>query len=987
MPVATSPCCSSWAAPRLLRRGLSLVLAAALVPACNRTGGTGDTGLSFAVYGDLDFGEIPEGTTGTRGLRVTVPGSSVPDIHGSFDGIETRWVEGDTGDHLLVVTCHPEELAVESGALVLEPSSLQRQVVTWTCSAGERPEHLPDPAAEEVGVQSYTSVDDSQLGDAELTAEDGARLFASPKTGDVFLTDPVKGRAWRQNQFYLVPSWGAWVANHMEEKGNWDSEPECFDNGVWNYQYGGCTGEERNLDGTIPDNFVYYHGGFIGDEGEIEGVRTGVALDEADLLVLAGERDGEGFMVVVDASYLDTLEDESTYSYLSLMRSVRGDLPEGLELVGDDDVAWAVEPATGRIFEVLALDTTTPEAQVTEDYRTDPVLAFGNTVEGGLLWTDEDLYRLDAEGLSSLGPCSAWGPLQDRVPTILAGDGTLVWAWFEGEQILAWRTEDGGDAGFLDTSGWSTVHDLVVDRVEGNDHASTAANAWLSADTEDGPALLAGLADEGVLETAGVPLPATPMEMGVDPWPDDIFLVYPAGEEGCDGDLAEHCEDGTHPTLIHTFFNPYGLHPPTATGHPLNIFMNPILETPKDHQVDTDFSKGNADCGDPPSEEEDPEMWDACCALAWALEARVQQNMDYFLESWATLGAGTESADDDLQLVIGVNPSWPRQAKNCFAQTGESKEHGFDALEILATYHDQGVAYTNWTHTSMADDNPDEAIAWYIGQLYREGVDWEAPMDSQAEYEMLHEGLAAAFDYDDLGYFSLPDGGEVRMSDLEVPFTTGAGNSFDGGAMLDPESGWPDDDPSWVRAVRDGPLATGEEPLGLFYFASAGGIPEVDLEEYRKKELLPIDTRERARLFEMGEDPEDWYRGGDAGIVYAPGSSWALSTIHGVAKSGLFRESLSWGLDVTEDHWEMVYRYVRRIIAASEADDVKSWYLHIFDISNTSGNFRQNSGVTEALDVNVQALDAINSRYVEPGYARWATPQEIYDEFVEAHGE
>ena len=167
----------------------------------------------------------------------------------------------------------------------------------------------------------------------------------------------------------------------------------------------------------------------------------------------------------------------------------------------------------------------------------------------------------------------------------------------------------------------------------------------------------------------------------------------------------------------------------------------------------------------------------------------------------------------------------------------------------------------------------------------------------------------------------------------------------------------------------------------MFYFASAGALTEIDLLGYRKKELFPLDVRERAGMFPMGEDPENWYLTDDADMAYVPGSNWEVGTIWGVARSGLYRESLSWGVQVSTDNWDMVQRYLRRIIASSQPDDVKTWYLHIYDISSSSGLFERNSEVTPEQDINVEALTSINAAYVTPGYARWATMDDIWAEW------
>ena len=436
----------------------------------------------------------------------------------------------------------------------------------------------------------------------------------------------------------------------------------------------------------------------------------------------------------------------------------------------------------------------------------------------------------------------------------------------------------------------------------------------------------------------------------------------PAGQEGCDDALAEHCEGGQHPPLIHSLYASSGLVPPTSSGHPLNLFLNPILKSPKDHEVNTDFA-GVADTCGAPAPDEDPDVHLGCCGLEWLYDDGALRNFLYFRDSLATVGGDTPQGDDDVQVVLGVNPAVLRQIHECLADSGRSPSRGEQALAFIQRWPDADMPLTHWSHTSLEDIDADTSIAWYMGLLYQEGVDWQAPVDSQAEYEMLHEGLAAIWSLAGLSY------------------TVGAGNSLDGPLMLDPEGGWPDDDPSWVRAIRDAPLSVGGEPLPVFYFASAGGMPDIELLGFRKKELFPLDMRQRAALFEMGEDPESWYLGGSAHMVYMPGCSWEMATLGSVAEAGLYREAQKWGLTITPTTWEYIHRYLRRILASSQPEAVKSWYVHIFDISAPSGNFAQNSGVGALGDINVEALERINTELVAPGYARWSTPEEILAEW------
>ncbi len=929
--------------------------------------------------GDLDFGQVFQSTIATRVVALSPGYTEIPETSSLPSGLEARWIQGDESyPHLLVVTCDPSLLEIQSGEITLKRGSEDEIILPWNCASTSRPAHFPDPVLVEIGIEDLGFKEETGLGTSDVREGEGARLFHSPSTGDTFLTDPAGGRVWRQGPLYVAPSWGVWATVDMESFGDWDPPPDCFEGGNWRKQDGSCTGEERNADGTIPYGFYYIQRANIGDDVDLRGVRTGVGLPDIDLLALAGERDGKGFLAVVDAGIIDVLSDEDSSSYLKLVRFLDGDLPEGLELAWAGETFYALDPSDGRLYTAVDLDTTTPRAvEVTDSGFQGQVTSSGST-DGGLLVSGSfGLGKLDDQGFGVLPDSDLWGPLDGMQPDLLAGDGELVWAWYQEPAMLAWRDEDGTRGGFVSLAHLDSVLGLAADRIQGGE-ATTAQLAWVTAELAGQPVLLSVLAETDLVESQGLALPTTPMALSVDHSPHDLFLAYPAGEGGCDGSFSGFCDNGSHATLIHSLYAPYGLVPPTSGGHILNMFMNPILETPKDSDLNTDFSKGNADCGDP-EEGVYADLHDGCCALEWSTGHRLIPNMDYFLEDWTTGSGGNE----DVTIVVGVNPTWLRQVYECFYAGGAEQERAVSALETLAYYRDMGVDFTNWTHTSLADEDPEEPMSWFINQLYEEGIDWSSPVDRQAEYDMLHDGLASVFDYGDLGEVSW-EGTTQDLRDWEIDFIAGSGNSYDGGVMLDPDEGWPDDDPSWVRAIRDGPLAVGRDPLLMFYFASAGGIPEVDILGWRKKELFPIDIRTRAAVFEIGENPEDWYLGGNSGMIYAPGSSWALNTWFGVAESGMFRESMSWGTDLTQEDWEMVIRYLRRILASSQPDDIKSWYMHVYDISNAGGSFTANSGVTSDSDITVDALLRIQDLLITPGYARWSRPQDIYDEWADS---
>ncbi len=934
---------------------------------------------AWSVQGDLAFGEVPTGTAATRVLSISGIAGEDPAVETGAEAIRAAWVPGaGAGGRRLLVRCDPALGGAGSGTLRITGSAGTRREIPWTCTEGPRPAVLPDPALVPIGVEACASKLETGLGDARIAAGDGARLVPSPATGDLLLTDPVAGRAWRQTPWYVVPSWGGWVTVDVEDVVGWTDPPPCFEGGNWHDQDGTCTGGETLSDGTVPPGWSFHHGGFLGGDGSLDGVRAGAALPGADLLLLAGEREGAGFLAVVDAGLAPALSDEGAYAYLALVRPVApsggGLLPEGLEVIGAGTRGWAVDPATGDAWAVTGLDTVAPVAAPTAPLGA-PVKASGPVPDGALLWVAGTLVAAGPEGFAPLPAAPSWAGLGD--PDLLAGDGTRAWAWFAGHHVLAWRTLDGSGSGLLLLPEDTVVEALVADRAAGG-AAEEGAFAILLASDAAGPSLRVAVAGHDVLETAGTALPAAPVALAGDPWPHDVYAAYAAGAEGCDGDLAARCDDGDHPALIHSFYLAYGLVPPTSTGHRLDLFLSPVLETPKDEDVNDDFSRNAASCGAAP--EGVPEgLWDGCCALDWSTEVRVEPNLAYLAGTLAAVGAATPSPDDDVRVVLGVNPSWLRQARECLT-TPETGPWGVAALEVLATHEDQGIEMASWTHTSLSEPGWEDRAGWYVDLLYETGVDWTPPIDGQDEYEMLHDGLAGVFALDDLGTV-LVGGAPVDLAALAVTPLAVAGNAVDGAVLIDPIVGWPDDDPSWVRAARDGPLATGGSPFRVYWFASAGAIPEVGLHAFKKKELFPLDVRRRSEAFEMGEGPEDWYRGGDSGMVYLPGCSNALNTLGDLADSGVFRESLRWGLALGEDDWTATIRYARRILASSQADAIKTFYVHIYDISSPDGDLRSHSGVTDTRDPNVEALEALGAALVTPGYARWVGIADILAEW------
>jgi len=964
----------------------SLVLCVLLIgPGCECRYSTDSGPTDVEISGDLVFEPVPVGTVASRTLRVH-GSAAAPDVSGADSSLAWRWLAGGVGAAAqLVVSCDPSMAEQNSGAIELTFGGNEPISVDWTCASGDRPEGLPEALLETIALQSFTSVAESQLGDAAIADDDGGRIVLNPSSGDVFLADPVAGRLWRQDPGYVVPGWGVWQPLDFELYERWFPYPPCITDELWNRQSGTCTGEERNNDGEIPQNWAFVHSGFIGDaDNDLQGVRTGVALPDLELIVGVGERDDEGFVAVVDAGLAMDLGDEHPYTYLQLVRPTHSEqpLPVGLQIAASTTGAWLLEPNTGAVWQLQELDQVRPLV-VRASIEVGAVSRWASLPQVLLMQRDDGSWAtLGGSGLTELDAPDGWGSLSSEPPDLLAGDGEVVWGWYAEPGLLAWWELGSGLGGLMvPPAAVQGLHHLAADRISGGD-APTSSMAWLVAQTAGGPVLLGAQAEHNAVELEGLPLPAVPVDIAVDVAPHDLYVAWAAGAEGCDGEWADLCSAGEHPALLGSYYAAYGLVPPTSTGHPLNMFLNPILETPKDYNINSDFSRGEGRC-EPAPDDFDAQLFEGCCALSWATRDRVVPSLDYVVAEWLAVGADTETDDDDVAVVVGLNPTWLRQARMCYAEDLTASQ-GYDALEILARYRDQGLGFTHWTHTSMADADATEPMDYFMSLLYEAGVDYEFPMDSQAEYQMLHDGMYAAARYDDLPDYD-DDGVIVDMTTLEVPLQAISGNHFDGAVMVS-DDGWPDGDPSWNRAGRDGPLALGDAPFEAYYFASMGTDPTVGLDGFRKKELLPSDIRHRAAAFEMGEAPEDWFGGGDADVLYLPGHSWALNTQGDLHEGGLFRESQIWGTETEERDWDAVIRYLRRIVASSQPDDIKVWYLHIFDFTNISGLIEDNSSVTEQLDINVNALEAINALLVTPGHARWADPDAMVDEWRAADG-
>jgi hypothetical protein len=317
-----------------------------------------------------------------------------------------------------------------------------------------------------------------------------------------------------------------------------------------------------------------------------------------------------------------------------------------------------------------------------------------------------------------------------------------------------------------------------------------------------------------------------------------------------------------------------------------------------------------------------------------------------------------------------------RQAWNC----GESSIQAYqDAGQAIYTRISELIgersSLTTWTHTALNQGDGTQNHDWWMSLAFEEGVDYELPLDSQEEYLMLHESLSLIATPGMLGDW---------LEDVDLSSSIGAGNSLDAVDLVDEESGWSDADPSWVRPIRDGSLASGAPARSGYYFLSSGTDATIGTNTYRKKELWPIDIRQRAQVMDLPEGVLDFGGEGSSGLYNLPGMSWEIGTLVNLSEGGAYRESLMYGQNVTEENWEFVFRSLRRTLATADPDATKSWYQHIFDVTNPSGLYASNSHVIEAgnpdSDVTAAAILRINSELVEPGYARWSLPEDIVEE-------
>lgn len=859
-------------------------------------------------------------------------------------GLSLRWAPADAADTASLTLSLPDGRSATIRATATGPVA------------------LPDPLAVSQGLEALGSAPGSGLGSAVFDGEGPVPFAADPLTGNAWFGEASSGKAWRLDPFYRHPIWGLWVAEDRRGLDLWEQAPDCFLTVDGLFQSGDCDGSERDLDGEIPRGWQYFHGGFAGDGEELAGL-SALAADPARGRVWAL---ASGVLRGIDTDLRTTPDEpEGAYSFSQVVDGLR--LPLGpfwrQSWAGvADDQLWLVDRGSGR---VASLDLPPSEGALTVRFPGLPdgeVSGATGALGASLLFVGADRWvgALDrASGQVAWGVSLPAGLLRGE-PVASAARGDRAWfAWPEG--IL---TVEAGEAHLILPPEGAQIAGIAADLVEGGDAAPMAllyvvgqrdGEGWLWAASWDGAWLGEGLA-----------LPAAPRALGYGAEAHDLYVLYAAGTGGCDGALAETCAEGSHPAVVQPLYNPYGLVPPASRGQPLNLFLSPLIETPLDTEIDEDFSQGH--CPDAAEG-----LATTCCALRWVVDERLAPNLAYFQDRVGRLGADTEGEDDDPTLVYGLNPSVLRTARLCLASDDPvDVEAGVALYRVLAGVGGPRVALSTLTHTGLS--MPDEHLDYYLQLLYDSPDDYALPIDSQSEYLALHAGLSAALRTDDLGLSDL--------AALDLQSTLGAGNGFDAEELLGPD-GWADG--SWVEAIRDGPLALGLPPRRGFYFLSAGADPEIGTVSSRKKELWPLDIRERMKVTGLPLDPADIVSPDpDSDLALLPGMSWEIGTLDELSRGGAFRETLKYGDSVDAPTWDLVFRNLRRLAATGDADSVKCWYQHFFDLNHPAGLYAENSGVNADQDVNLDGLRRIQTELIDPGYARWALPSEILDDWEAA---
>lgn len=860
-----------------------------LVLACRPAAPPEDTSkptVDFGVSGPVDI-LAPDGLVASVVLEVERPITATSEL-AVVSLTDTR----------LLVACDPAEDPAEA-TLVLTDDLGNTMDVAMTCAATDADAAMPSDPLVSIATNAVQAKPETGLGQAQS----GVALVPVDVSGDVLFLDPDQGRAWRRTPYYTVPDWGLWVSDLVSEVVFWDTNEDCIGSTASGIgQNGECDGSERNVDGTIPDGWRYHHPSYA--DG-LSGVSAGVFVDPADVVLLFGADGGEGRAWTIDASVETNHPDETSYDFLQRARAVAGELPVGL-------VPWAdqaLDPATGDVFTFIGLSSRAPASELAGTLDVPEVLG------AGVFYAD-GAYHLPTASIVDTSPLGA--------PALVATDGEMVWGVYDG--MVRWT--DGAGSGVLSTAHLGPVIDVLADQI------GERRVAWLVVATDDGVDVVG--ATPGGVARAGLSLPAEPVASVIDTAPHDLVLAFDAGPEGCDGEWAEHCVGGEHPALIWSGYAQYGLNVVGEAGHPVNLFLSPVVETPIDARIDKDWSNGQAGCSP-----EDDQRTQGCCALGWAVENRLEPNLAYLLEL-------------DKPLVLGLNPTVEKQARLC-GKSGHAdvEQRLFDALVGAA---DDGMELTHWTHTPFDDDDP-AVPAWYVEQV---GVSWTPPIDTQLEYDLFMEGLLVPHE---------PDLDDIRL-------WASSGNSMDGLTM-----DWPE--PSWVIGMRDAGLERGRDPFRFYYFALAGGIPEVGYDGFRKKEQVPLDIRQRTHVFEMGVAVDDWYRPGDSGMYFVPGTTWLVNAFDPMVHAGVWRETQRWGVELTADDWMYMNRYLRRIVASSDPEAVKTWYIHLYDLTHPDPSLRALANETEG-DKNLQGIAEIDDVLVASGAAVWSSMAEIEAEVLDA---
>ncbi|MCP4805017.1 MAG: hypothetical protein GY913_17130 [Proteobacteria bacterium] len=842
--------------------------------------------VDFGVHGQTDL-LAPAGLVASAILEVDRPATGESDLT----------VRSLTATRLLL-SCDPSTHPAEA-VLTLTDDRGVTMDVALTCGETDADVVLPAEPLVEINATAVRMKPPTGLGEAST----GVALVPVDVSGDVLLLDAEQGRAWRRTPYYTVPDWGLWVTDLVSEVVFWNTDEDCIGNTASGIgQNGECDGSETDRDGTVPDGWRFHHPGFA---GSLPGLSGGVFIDAADDVVLFGADEGVGVAWALDASVQTEDHDLGSYDFLQRARPLTGQVPEGMLPFGEQ----GLDPATGAVYAFIGLNTPNPAAELVDDLPTPELLGRG-------VFYAQQAYHLPTGSVLDTSPLG--------VPALAATDGEMVWGVYDG--LLRWS--DGQGAGVLSTAHLGPVLDVLADEIGGR------RVAWLVVETSTGVELV-GASPGGVART-GLALPGVPVTAVLDPAPHDVVLAFEAGDSGCDGAWAEHCIAGEHPALIWSGYAQYGLDVIGESGHPVNLFLSPVVETPIDARIDADWTSGQAGC----SPELEPRE-KACCALTWSVENRLEPNLAYLQE----LGK---------PLVLGLNPSVEKQARLCGDAGFEAVEARF--FQALLDAHDDGVELTHWTHTPYDYDDPSVAAS-YVEEV---GVAWDPPIDTQLEYALFMEGLI-------LQHEPWLDG---------VPLWASSGNSMDGLTM-----DW--FGATWVDAMRDAGLERGRDPFRFYYFALAGGMADVGDDGFRKKEQVPLDIRQRTHVFEMGSTPDDWYQSGESGMYFVPGTTWLVNAFDPMAYAGVWRETQRWGVELVANDWTLLNRYLRRIVSSSDPDVPKTWYIHLYDVTHPDPSLRALANETEG-DKNLGGLDEIDAVLVASGAATWSSLAEIEEEVLAA---